>query len=187
MKRVIWWPLSVFLVLAVSVPAWGSYVLHLSLEDLVDRADSVVRARVVDRESRLCDEGRQVYTYTTLEVLSSMKGPGRDTVVVRQLGGEVDGIGSLVGGDARFEVGEEVVVFLRDNPDGKPFLHMIGLSQGKFRVERSEDQVLAVRELSDLSLVRPRDGRLEPVDAPGVSTLNLEELEDAINAAVLGR
>ena len=174
--------------LMVATPAFGSYVLELDVGELTKRSDRVVRAHVVERESRWDEARERIHTYTTLELADSLKGEGEPTIVVRQLGGEVDGTGSFVGGDAHFEVGEEVVVFLRRNPAGESYFHVIGLAQGKFRVVRSGERSLAVRDLSELSLMRPLEGRFVPLPEAGApESIALDELERAIDAAARDR
>lgn len=173
----------VALTLMVAASAWASLVMELRVDELTKRADEVVRARVLDRISRWTEDGHQIHTFTTIEVISNMKGAAGGAIVIRQLGGEVDGVGSFVGGDAHFEVGEEVVVFLRRNPDGEPVFHLIGLAQGKFRVERTGDRVSAVRDLSDLAMMRVVDGRYTPGGHGGLTTLPLDELASAVDAA----
>jgi hypothetical protein len=183
-------PTSRFMVTAVLAaavllagPAVASTVLELDVDALTERADRVVRARVIERESRWDDDGHMIRTFTTLEILANLKGEGEAHLVVRQLGGEVDDVGSFVTGDAHFEIGEEVLVFLRSNPDGEPVFHLIGLAQGKFRIERSPDGVRAVRDLSDLSLARQEGGRLVIGHAETVSTLDLDDLARTIREA----
>lgn len=183
MKRMTLFSSAAILSAALAFPVFGSYVMRLDLADLTVRSDRVVRAHVIERESRWCDEGRQIYTYTTLEVESDKRGSGGKTIIVRQLGGEVDGVGSFVAGDAHFEVDEEVVVFVRENPRGEPFFHLIGLAQGKFRVERVGDEARVVRDVSDLSLVEKVGGRFVHTHGPGPAAMSLEDLTAAIKAA----
>ncbi len=174
--------LAIVFVVAAALPAAATTVVYLDVDDLTERSNAVVRARVLERESRWDDEGRGIYTFTTVEVLSTLKGGGDETLVIRQLGGEVDGVGSLVAGDASFQVGEEVVVFLRRNPEDAVF-HLVGLSQGKFSIDREGDQPLALRNLSDLSVGRFEDGKWVSVHGE-TSSIGLEELERAIADAV---
>ena len=163
--------------------ASASFVLELRVEELTKRADEVVRARVLERQSRWSEDGHSIHTFTTLEVISNLKGQASGLVTVRQLGGEVDGVGSFVSGDAHFEVGEEVIVFLRANPDGEPVFHLIGLGQGKFRVDRSGESVRVVRDNSELALMRVVGDRFVPGDHGGLTDMSLEELVGAIGAA----
>jgi hypothetical protein len=64
----------------------------VELPELVSSADIVVDAYVTKAESRLSDDGRQVFTDTSIQVLQVAKGPHQyvgQTLTVRKPGGTV--------------------------------------------------------------------------------------------------
>lgn len=128
-------------------------VQKLSIKDLAKKSDAVVLARVEDQTARY-DANKEIYTYITLRVLDPVKGSRKDDVLtIRQIGGVVDNIASIVPGMPSFKKGEEVVVFLsqRDR-DGYPWV--MGLQQGKYSVSTDERGSKRVRnELDGTSLV----------------------------------
>ena len=134
---------TLVLVLLFMLPASleSSTVLGLDIEALAERADRVVRARVISQEA--FREGI-VWTRTELEVGEDWKGNGASRVELTQPGGVADGLGTKTFGVPSFEVGEEVVLFLRDNG-------IVGLSQGAFKVRAG---ARVERDLSGLSLAR---------------------------------
>ncbi|MFW5878648.1 MAG: hypothetical protein ACOCVR_02415 [Myxococcota bacterium] len=163
-------------ILALAAPAsvlQAATVLGLTVDELAEQSERVVRARVVSREAEIDDSVGLVFTYTTLEVLEDLAGEGPSRIVLRQLGGEAEGMGIAVEGDARFEVGEEVVVFVRSGDASGRLVHLEALSLGKFRIERPEGlPAMAVREMEGLRLVR--DGEIE-TELP--AQITLEELQ----------
>ncbi|MEZ5290332.1 MAG: matrixin family metalloprotease [Vicinamibacterales bacterium] len=93
----------------------------------------IVRGRVSGAASRW-DQGA-LYTYVTVEITRVVVGTGvPDRVVLKQLGGEVGGIGMWVAGQAAFRPDEDVLLDLEADRTGT--LHTRGLARGKWRVER---------------------------------------------------
>jgi hypothetical protein len=186
MKRPIRAGFAVLAICGVLLPglAGATIVLELPVEALAQRADRVVHARVVAQESRWSADGARIHTFSTLQVLADLKGPGPAEIVVRQIGGVVDGQAAMaVHGDAVLEVGEEIVAFLRHNPDRDPVMHLVGLAQGKFRVEGTSSEAEVVRDLSGLAFARRVQGRwLVDPDARPVERLSFQELVRAVRS-----
>jgi hypothetical protein len=141
--------------LAGASTAGATTVMKLSLKDLAKKSDAIVRATVEDGVARY-DANKEIYTYYTLRVLEPVKGSRKDDVItIRQLGGVVGTIASIVPGTPTFQKGEEVVVFLTQK-DVAGYPWVMGLQQGKFSVSLDESGQKRVRnELSDLNLVGP--------------------------------
>lgn len=143
-------------------PADGSIVQGLELEELTAEADRIVLGRVVLSESFLRANG-QIWTWHRIEVEREVRGtaPDEHEVIVETMGGQIGDIGMRVEGEASFQVGERVVVFVQG---GGPYtaFRPVGMGQGVMRVrrERGVDTVRQSRE--GLMLVR-RDaqGRLK--------------------------
>ncbi|MGE0816894.1 MAG: hypothetical protein AB7O28_17365 [Vicinamibacterales bacterium] len=93
----------------------------------------VVRGRVSGAASRW-DQGT-LYTYVTVEVTRVVVGTGVPArVVLKQLGGETEGLGLWVAGQAAFRPDEDVLLDLAADRTGA--LHTRGLARGKWSVER---------------------------------------------------
>ena len=136
-------------------------VIALTVEELTQGSDRVVRARVVSVSTESDAGLGMTYRLTGLEVLEDYGGSGPRSLVLRQLGGEAGGSSMHVAGDARFEMGEEVVVFLRSGQAGGEVVYLEGLSLGKFRVARDiSGAAMAVRDIGGLHLLRPGDGEV---------------------------
>jgi hypothetical protein len=123
------------------------------LKDLAKKSDTIVRATVVDETARY-DANKEIYTYFTLRVLEPVKGSAKDEVItIRQIGGVVGTIASIVPGTPSFKKGEEVVVFLTQR-DAAGYPWVMGLQQGKYSVSSDENGQKRVRnELDGLKLL----------------------------------
>jgi hypothetical protein len=154
MKRALrWLPLAGLLAAA---PAGATTVQAYDLDDLTVRSDRILRGTVVDLESRW--DGRWITTTAYVAVDECLKGPCQEPVVeVRVLGGRVDDLEMRVEGMARFDLDEQVVLFLEPAEDGTA-LRPTGLAQGKFRLIEGADEPAVMRDLDDLQLVGPEAG-----------------------------
>jgi len=94
-------------------------------------------------------DARTVYTYVTLDVGDVIKGwiPERQ-IILKLLGGRVDDLALIVGGQAAFTVGEHVLVFLEARR-GDRTLATTALWQGKWTISTDSvsGQRLATRRL----------------------------------------
>lgn len=106
----------------------------LSIEQLSTKADLVLQGKVLDQTVQRDPQGR-IYTAVRLEVEEVWKGnlaTNRFTVV--HGGGVLGDEVAIVSGQANYEVGEEVAVFLiLNSPEAGV---SVGLAQGKFHTWR---------------------------------------------------
>jgi len=135
--------------------AAATTVEKMSLRDLAKKSDAIVLARVEDQSARY-DSNKEIYTYITLRVLEPVKGPKKDDVItIRQLGGTVDKIASIVPGTPNFRTGEEVVLFLTGK-DRAGYPWVMGLQQGKYTVSTDENGNRNVRsDVEGLTAISP--------------------------------
>jgi hypothetical protein len=122
---------------ALSTPAaLASVGPRASVAELAAAADLIVtgEVRAVTVEWDAAVNG--IYTHVAVEVERGLKGgvtPG--LIVLKQLGGSLPQEGMIVPGQARFDVGEAVLLFLEVRPrDGTLFT--AALWQGKWRLAR---------------------------------------------------
>jgi hypothetical protein len=124
-------------------------------------------ARVDDAVSSWDAAHKEIYTFYTLSVLQSVKGnKGTTTITLRQLGGTVDNVASVVPGMPSFKKGEEVVVFLTQK-DAAGYPWVMGLQQGKYSVSSGKDGVKTVRnDLSGTELLSKDGKKVDSTTAP---------------------
>lgn len=117
--------------------AQATVATYRSTRELAQRASSVFRGFVLDRSSHW--QGDVIVTDVLVAVDECWAGDCLEsTATVREIGGEVDGVGMLSPEPTPLPIGEEVVVFGRH--DGH-VLALVGGAQGVFRVEQSTDFV----------------------------------------------
>jgi hypothetical protein len=150
--------------LALSIPTAASGVPQMSLPEVLKESRAVVHGVVVDQFSQWeeFDGNKIIFTYSTLRVEHAdflRLAPARE-VVVRNVGGTVDGYTQVLIDEASFQVGEEVVVFLGLEDD---WLHLsvVGFHQGKYEVVRdTRGRMSGLRQaLGAQTEPRPEDAR----------------------------
>ena len=165
MLRFRWLPLVLGPILATFLsvaPAEGSVVEGLELEELVAEADRIVLGRVLLSESFLRSNG-QIWTWHRIEVERAIGGsaPAEDEVIVETMGGQIGEIGMRVEGEAAFQVGERVLLFVHGGGAYKAF-RTVGMAQGVMRIRRENGAETVRQSHEGLMLVRrDAEGRLK--------------------------
>ncbi|HID90459.1 TPA: matrixin family metalloprotease, partial [Candidatus Bathyarchaeota archaeon] len=122
--------LAVFL-----IPAQGAALTNVlsagsAVQALADQASHVVIGEVEGVESRRCGEGGVIFSFARIAVEEYLKGDYRgDEIVVRCLGGEVDGMGLMVSTEPSFSDGERVKLLLMLEETGE--FTVVGGKRGK--------------------------------------------------------
>ena len=130
--------------------------------DTVEDAPIIVRGKIgmiYTNWAYGADGTKRIYTFNELVVEDVLKGNGITgaTVVVRELGGEKDGVGMKISGAARFQKNEEVVLLLSDpNRDGSYDIR--GMMMGKYNIERDEDGQEYIVGLGVMEMMPYEDG-----------------------------
>jgi hypothetical protein len=145
-------------------PASATSYVPVSDENLVAKADLVVRARVVAAEPSAALAGMPATEYTA-EVREVLKGEAPSAPLVVRVPGGIDrsrGRGMHVFGAPEFSDGEEVLLFLTARRDGTwAPLHLM---LGAFHEVRANGRTLALRNLSEARAVTP-DGQAPAPEA----------------------
>lgn len=93
---------------------------HLTLKQLCDLSDDIVRAEVLSQECFRAANG-WIFTRYELQVLDRAlpASGGEPLMTIEQPGGELDGFWQTVGGIQHFTVGEELVLFTGTAANGR--------------------------------------------------------------------
>jgi hypothetical protein len=131
----------VALLLALAVPMSASQFEELSFDQVAREAKFIVRGTVVDTFSAWDDSREVIYTYATVRVTRYFgEATGPDTLVVRNVGGTVDGYTQEAIGFPAVRRGEKVVLMLAEED---AVLQIHAYNQGKYLVrDRAGVEVL---------------------------------------------
>lgn len=123
-------------------PASATSFIERPFPESVEDAPIIVRGRAGRSQAdygAFGEGGRRIYTYTELEITEVLKGaPGASRIRIRELGGEKNGIGMHVSGTARFEAGEDLVIFLEPKSADGSF-PVRSMMMGKFNLSRDDE------------------------------------------------
>jgi len=127
----------------------------MSLHELVSRSRHAVIGTPLDARCLYLTIGgrRLLVTETRLRIdgLLGLEPPGQAELAVRTLGGQLDGVGELVHGQAEFVRGQLCVAFFERAPDGACWV--TGMAQGHYPLENA-DAGLKLRASPQLPVIR---------------------------------
>jgi hypothetical protein len=178
------------LLIVSALPLSASQFVEQSFDRVARDSAYVVRGSVIDTWSAWDDAHEVIYTYATLRVsryFGEMAGP--DTLVVREVGGTVDGYTQEAIGFPAIRRGEQVVLFLSKWADSSD-LRIHAYNQGKYLVRMRADR----SEVLVSDPVKQGDARLGTSDrhafgadaATEANGLSIEEFAGMVDAARAG-
>ena len=177
------------LLLILAVPLSASQFIELPFEQVASESQYIVRGTIGDTWSAWDDAHEVIYTYATVRVnryFGETTGP--DTLMLREVGGTVDGYTQEAIGFPAIRSGEDVVLMLSQWEDGADF-RIHAFNQGKFLVKNRAGRSILVPDAvhqgeARLSHDREVGGVRADADAPG---LFIEEFAQMVNDARAGR
>jgi hypothetical protein len=178
------------LLLVLALPLSASQFVQLPFEQVASEAQLVVRGTIGETWSAWDDAHEVIYTYATVRVSRYFgETTGPDTILLREVGGTVDGYTQEAIGFPIIRSGEDVVLMLARWDDG-PDYRIHAFNQGKFIVQRRaereilfEDPIRQGESRHDHGVERGiRSNARE--EAPG---LLLEEFAQMVDDARAGR
>jgi len=153
--------LVVLTIVALALPALGTTVPKMNLESLVKNSDHIVQGRVEAMD--VVVEQKRPFTRVRIRVddpIYSRRGERRQTVFLKFLGGRMDTpqgpVEMSVSGMPSFNLGDNVILFLREQADGNN--SVVGLNQGKYLIVNE----VAIASISGVELVDPKTGKMVP-------------------------
>jgi hypothetical protein len=164
---------------------WGTTVVPPTFQELVSQAEVIFQGTVTDVRSEWAGAGtqRHIATYVTFRIEEGLKGNVGATYSIRLLGGTVDGETMEVTDTPKFNVGDRDVVFVQNN--GTQFVPLVGVSYGRFRVDRDQTtgrDVVMTNDRAPVSDVSQlgRDQR----SATSGRALSIDEFKSAIRTKI---
>jgi len=160
-------------------------VVPPTFEQLVQQAELIFQGTVTNVRSVWEGEGaqRHINTYVTFQIAERLKGNASSSYTIRMLGGTVGDETMEVTDTPKFKVGDRDILFVEHN--NEQFVPLVGINNGRFRVQRDEqtgrDVVLngegePVRDLTKL-------GR-EEESVSAAEAISPEELKSAVKQLI---
>jgi PKD repeat protein len=176
----VYWPTCVLLILASAASA--TTIVLPTDEQLIRKSPVIVEGIVISSAPVLRGEG--IWTETKIAVDRTLKGDATGEVIVREVGGEIDGRITKVFGSPVYQVGERVMAFLTPTPRGD--YQTIDLFVGKFNEERAANgRRFLVRDdnAGDVLLL---DSSLQPLETKNIQR-DATAFESYVTDRVAGR
>lgn len=145
------------MLLALPLLSRATTVVPPDFDTLVAVSDYVVRATVKSLRSEwiLTDGRKHIFTEVELEVQDVVAGMPPSPLVLRMLGGRIDGKEMVVQGAPTFFVGESGFFFIQGN--GTQFVPLVALQHGVYPLERDKSGQDHVLRNDGLPLYREQD------------------------------
>lgn len=179
---------AIFVVLLfVASFAHATVMKYVGLPELVEMSDVIVHGHVTAKNTFVDAKTGHLLTNVTVAPTRVFHGPEESKFTFQQWGGQTDEKRAGIPGDARFEQGEEVIIFLR-KADMAPGLFLSALGQSKFKIIRNDKGATAFRELHDISFLKDGDGptQIEHLEDEKRNAIYLMTELEALVSAVKG-
>jgi len=121
------------LLLALAVPLSASQFIDMPFDQVAREAQYVVRGNVEQTWSAWDDAHEVIFTYATVRVNRHFAEAGPRTIVIREVGGTVDGYTMEAIGFPAIRAGEDVVLMLSRWEDSSDY-RIHAFNQGKYLV-----------------------------------------------------
>jgi hypothetical protein len=177
--------LALGLATLLAAPSPATVIIKLDLLQLVGRADAIFVGKTIKIYSHWSEDRRHIVTDHTFQVERGLRGTrAGQLVVVRSLGGAVDGIGMRVSGSPSFQVGDQALLFTDVRGRHR---YVTGMEQGALRVSLDTVGQRVVRShLAGLGLARRTAGggveliKASPATAPQLLEAMIQQVQQTI-------
>jgi hypothetical protein len=164
-------------------PAHATQMNHLDTRALARGSSDIVIGTVERVQSHWDAAHKRILTDVDVRVSESLKGAGGGVVTLTQMGGEVDGMRLEIEGSPAFRTGQETLLFLWRDRNGRAQVN--GLAQGKFDIRRDPRTGTATvqRRLPGFGARDPRTLSLVPAGETAPD-LSLDAVRSEIRTAL---
>ena len=178
------------LLIALALPLSASQFVDVPFEQLVSESQYIVRGTIGQTYSAWDDAHEVIYTYAVINVRRHFGQDGPSTLMIREVGGTVDGYTQEAIGFPVLRAGEDVVLMLSQWEDSADF-RIHAFNQGKYLVRsRFNREVLTadpVRQGEERLDTRDGHGRIQATSADELPAIGLDEFAMMVRDARAGR
>lgn len=151
MKKIILPSSKAFLIFICIALSLALTVEYASLEELSEESQVIVYGKIKDSYSVW--EDKNVYTYTTLDIIQGIKSnTGNKQITIKQLGGKVGDMDQVISGTPKLKKDSEVFLFLV-NWKNNFWIHSIIL--GYYEVVEKDGGKFAVNNFNNVQIIDP--------------------------------
>ena len=178
------------LLFILALPLSASQFVDMSFDQVASESQYIVRGTIGQTWSAWDASHEVIFTYATVRVhryFGETTGP--DTLMIREVGGTVDGYTQEAIGFPVIRSGQDVVLMLSQWEDGTDF-RIHAYNQGKFIVgKRGNKEVLTAdpERQGEARLATREGGRIQTEAVDELPALGLDEFEQMVNDARAGR
>lgn len=114
-------------------------IMRMDLDEIVEKADRIIVGKVTKIDSSWDKKHERIWTSVTFSIIQGIKGESAESITIKLLGGviEKENIGLKVAQMPEFKVGEDGLIFLKDEPD--LYCPIVGWFQGRFRIYKDKE------------------------------------------------
>ncbi|HYC89717.1 MAG TPA: hypothetical protein VEO54_10940 [Thermoanaerobaculia bacterium] len=167
------------LLLVLALPLSASQFIQVPFDQVATESKYIVRGTIDQTWSAWDDAHEVIFTYATVRVSRYFgEATGPDVLVVREVGGTVDGYTQEAIGFPAIRKGEDVVLMLSQWDDSSE-LRIHAFNQGKYLVKKGFDREILIEDP-----IKQGEGRLEKGDRNHPGTVMLDAVDEPTGIAM---
>ncbi|HET8773858.1 MAG TPA: hypothetical protein VFP80_08710 [Thermoanaerobaculia bacterium] len=178
------------LLVILALPLSASQFMDLPFEQVATESQYIVRGTMGQTWSAWDDAHEVIYTYATIRVNRYFgEATGPDTLMIREVGGTVDGYTQEAIGFPMLRSGEDVVLMLSQWEDGADY-RIHAFNQGKYIVSRRGGREMITADpfrQGEARQATGRDGRVQTLSVDDLPGLSMDEFAQMVIDARAGR
>ncbi len=136
------------LLLIVILPkdySWGAMIAY-STEELTNKSQSIIIGTVLNINSYWNEDKTLIFTNTLIQVKEFIKGGFHENpITVKHIGGTIGDLALKVSDTPNFQLNDEVMLFLNDDPESANIKILMARTQGKYSI--LENELTQVKEV----------------------------------------
>ena len=129
------------LLLIVILPkdySWGAMIAY-STEELTNQSESIIIGTVLEMNSYWNEDKTLIFTDTLIQVQEFIKGSfAENPITVRHIGGTIGDLVLKVSDTPNFQLNDEVILFLNNDPESENIKILQARTQGKYSILENE-------------------------------------------------